>query len=200
MKIIGVGCGPKMLTEEAILAIRTARCIFGFRRAIELAREHLPPNAEVREICDLRALESIPGDAVILSTGDPMLSGLGSLSAEVIPGISSLQVAIARMRIPLERISAVSAHGRDHEEAIEEAVGEIVRGRVVFIITEPAFSLESFAAALRRVNPEMKIALFEDLGYPTERIAIGTADAPPRVRSRLFSLLAGDFRIRADSV
>ncbi|MDH7594042.1 MAG: cobalt-precorrin-7 (C(5))-methyltransferase [Methanomicrobiales archaeon] len=193
MKIVGVGCGPKMLTEEAIVAIRSAHRIFGSRRAIELAREHLPSNADVQEIHDFHALADIPEDAVILSTGDPMLSGLGSLSGEVIPGISSLQVAVARIRIPLERICAVTAHGCDHVGAIQEAVEEIIRGRAVFITAEPAFSLETLAAALRKVNPELKIAIFEDLGYPTERIAVGTADAPPVVRSRLFSLLAGDF-------
>ena len=35
MKIIGVGCGPGMLTEQAIREISRARIIFGSHRSIE---------------------------------------------------------------------------------------------------------------------------------------------------------------------
>ena len=38
MKIIGVGCGPGMLTEEAIQGSRIAKTIYGSDRAIEIAR------------------------------------------------------------------------------------------------------------------------------------------------------------------
>jgi cobalt-precorrin-7 (C5)-methyltransferase len=33
MKIVGVGCGPGMLTEQAAQAIRSARFIYGSSRA-----------------------------------------------------------------------------------------------------------------------------------------------------------------------
>ncbi len=36
MKIIGVGCGPGMLTEQAIREISRAKIIFGSQRSIEL--------------------------------------------------------------------------------------------------------------------------------------------------------------------
>ena len=41
MKIIGVGAGPGLLTKEAIKAIENAKIIFGSKRAIELAKEHI---------------------------------------------------------------------------------------------------------------------------------------------------------------
>jgi hypothetical protein len=37
MRIVGVGCGPGMLTEEAIHALKDARRVYGSRRAIEIA-------------------------------------------------------------------------------------------------------------------------------------------------------------------
>jgi cobalt-precorrin-7 (C5)-methyltransferase len=43
MIIIGVGCGPGLLTEEAILGIRIAKTIFGSDRAIEIARPFISP-------------------------------------------------------------------------------------------------------------------------------------------------------------
>ena len=112
MKIVGVGCGPGMLTAEAARTLRGAALIYGSVRAIALARDHIPPECEVHEIADYRSLRSLPGHAVVLSTGDPMLAGLGYLPGDVIPGISSLQVAFARLKIPLTRAAVVTAHGK----------------------------------------------------------------------------------------
>jgi len=65
MKIVGVGAGPGLLTEEAISAIENATVIFGSKRAIALAKEHI--GCEVHEITDY-TLDSLPGNAVVLST------------------------------------------------------------------------------------------------------------------------------------
>lgn len=190
MKIVGVGCGPGMLTEEAAAAIGAAALVYGSPRAIALARACIRPDCEVHEIEDYGTLRSLPDDAVILSTGDPMLAGLGYLPGDVIPGVSSLQVAFARLKIPLARATVVTAHGKDHARAISDAGEEILRGRVVFLIAEPAFDVRALAAAL---PPDARIAVCEDLGYPEERIAVGTGAEPPEVRGELFVAVAGEF-------
>jgi cobalt-precorrin-7 (C5)-methyltransferase len=191
MKIVGVGCGPGMLTEAAIAAIRKAALICGSGRAIALARPYIRPECEVQEIEDYKHLRELPDEAVVLSTGDPMLAGLGSLlPGEIVPGISSMQVAFARLRIPLSRSAVVSAHGRDHARAVNEAKDEIIRGKVAFIIADPSFSVTDLAAGL---PPACRIAVCEDLGYPEERIAVGTAAEPPQVLGKLFVVVAGEF-------
>ncbi len=129
MKIIGVGCGPGMLTDQAIREISRARIIFGSHRSIELARLHIPFDCVVKTIDDFKNLKKLPTDAIILSTGDPMLAGLGYLTGEVIPGISSLQVAAARLHIPIPRVSVVVAHGKGHEKGIEDTIEEIKAGK-----------------------------------------------------------------------
>lgn len=179
-----------MLTGEAIAAIQGATLIYGSDRAIALARDVILPGCEVHEITDYRSLRSLPAHAVVLSTGDPMLAGLGYLPGDVVPGISSLQVAFARLKISLTRAAAVSAHGKDHIRAIAEAREEILRGRVVFLIADPAFSVGALAAAL---PPETRLAVCEDLGYPAERITLGTAAEPPAARGDLFVVVAGEF-------
>jgi cobalt-precorrin-7 (C5)-methyltransferase len=190
MKIVGTGCGPGMLTEEAIALLRAATLVYGSDRSIDLVRPYLPADCNLHEIADYKRLRDLPADAVVLSTGDPMLAGLGYLPGEVIPGISSLQVASARLKIPLTRVSVVSAHGRDHGLAIEEAGREVTRGKVVFLIADPAFSLDELVPAL---PPATRIAVCEHLGYPEERIAVGTAAEPPEVAAELFVVVAGDF-------
>jgi cobalt-precorrin-7 (C5)-methyltransferase len=188
MKVVGVGCGPGMLTEEAARVIAAAALVYGSARAIALARPHIRDGCAVHEIDDYKALRSLPAGAVVLSTGDPMLAGLGYLGGEVVPGISSMQVAFARLGVSLVRGVVVNAHGKDHAAAIKETAGEIGRGRVVFLIADPVFSVPALATAL---EGEVRIAVCEDLGYPEERIAVGTAATPPVPVSGLFVVVAG---------
>jgi cobalt-precorrin-7 (C5)-methyltransferase len=192
MKIVGVGCGPGMLTGEAILALKGARRIYGSRRAIELARDALPRSCEIHEIRDYASLD-LPEDAVLLSTGDPLLAGLGDRAGEVIPGISSLQLAFARLRLPLVKAAVVDGHNRDPGLAIAVTVDEVLRGKIVFLLADPSFPVPDLAAGLRKERIPCTIALCEDLGYPAERISRGTPEHPPEVRSRLFSLVIGRF-------
>jgi cobalt-precorrin-7 (C5)-methyltransferase len=170
MKIIGVGCGPGMLTEEAIGAIRTAKLVYGSSRAIALAKDHFGPDTAVHPIPDYKALHTLPQDAVVLSTGDPMLAGLGYLQGEVIPGISSLQVAAARLHLPLAGISVVDAHGKEHSRPIREAGGELGRGKIVFLLADPGLNLGELQAVLESLSCTSRVYLCRDLGYPEEII------------------------------
>jgi cobalt-precorrin-7 (C5)-methyltransferase len=192
MKIVGVGCGPGMLTEEAIRVIGEARLIYGSVRAIELASAHIPAGCAVHEITDYSRLRDLPVHAVLLSTGDPMLAGLGFLGGEIVPGISSMQVAFARLGLPLTRAVVVNAHGKDPDAAIADAAAEISRGRCVFLIADPAFPVAALAAALE-ASQSCRIAVCERLGYPDERVAVGTAADPPAPATDLFVVVAGEF-------
>ena len=190
MMIVGVGCGPGMLTVEAATAIAGASLLYGSTRAIDLARDVIPMGCETHVIADYRSLRSLPDHAVVLSTGDPMLAGLGYLPGEVIPGISSLQVAFARLKVPLARAAVISAHGKDHARAVAGAREEVVRGKVVFLVADPVFDVGALAAAL---PPGTRIAVCEDLGYQEERIALGTAAQPPVPRGDRYVVVVGEF-------
>ncbi|HOT94413.1 MAG TPA: cobalt-precorrin-7 (C(5))-methyltransferase [Methanoregulaceae archaeon] len=193
MKIVGVGCGPGMMTGEAIRAIGEAAEVHGSARAIELASEAIRPGCPVHEITDYRALRTLDDGAVVLSTGDPMLSGLGYLPGEIVPGISSLQVALARLHLPWTRVVVVSAHGRDHAAACAEAGAEVARGRIVFLLADPTFAVDRLAGVLGADSPGARIAVCESLGYPDERIRVGTVGDPPIPSSPLFVVVAGIF-------
>jgi len=197
MKIVGVGCGPDMLTEQAIQAIKTAKNIYGSGRAIELARKHIPKNCTVRSISDYRNLAQLPESAVVLSTGDPMLAGLGYLQGEVIPGVSSLQVAASRLHVPLSRIAVIVAHGRGHEKAMHDTVEELRRDRIVFLIADPKFAVSELYRRLSQngLSSTMTIAACENLGYPDERIETGDFIAPPFPASDLYALMIGSFEV-----
>ncbi|MCZ0862664.1 cobalt-precorrin-7 (C(5))-methyltransferase [Methanocorpusculum vombati] len=188
MIIVGVGAGAGMLTEEGISRIRAAKLIYGSDRALELARGYAASDAMLVPITDYTALRGLPEDAVVLSTGDPLMAGLGYLPGEVVPGISSMQAAFARLKVSWTNVAVVNAHGKDHTSAIARAAADVRAGHSVFVIADPDFSVAALAAAL---PPETRVAVCEDLGYPSERVAEGTAEHPPAVQSRLFCVVAG---------
>jgi cobalt-precorrin-7 (C5)-methyltransferase len=179
MKIIGVGAGPEMLTFEAARAIREARRIYGSNRAIELALSEIDPKANVNTIEDYKKLRELPDDAVVLSTGDPMLSGLGFLEGEVIPGISSMQVACARLGVSLLNVTPVTVHGRKMEEAL--VAKEIEQGKCVFLLTDESSDIAGLCSYLSDRGLVLDIAVLTNLGYPDERITKGDTSSPPKV-------------------
>ena len=135
MIVVGVGVGPGMLTEEGIKAIKKASVVYGAKRAIGLAQEYI--TCEAKTIKDYKSLHLLPADAVVLSTGDPMFSGLGKFAGEndtVIPGISSMQAACARTKVNLTNLCAITAHGRDFEPAKAELIQELKNGRNMALV------------------------------------------------------------------
>jgi len=190
MKVVGVGCGPGMATEEAIAIIRSARQIYGSRQAIERVGSYIHKDASICYSYDKKVLAELPDDAVVLSTGDPLMAGLGTLpSAVIIPGISSMQLACARLNLSWDQLCIVNAHNTDHESAILRVCRAITDSYAVFIIADPAFAISALAEALSHIRHNLCIVVCEDLGYPHERIACGTVHDPPMIMSSLFCVL-----------
>ncbi|WOF15834.1 cobalt-precorrin-7 (C(5))-methyltransferase [Methanoplanus sp. FWC-SCC4] len=193
MKIVGCGCGPGMLTEAAVETLRSATLVYGSGRSIELCKKYIPDNCEVHEISDYKSLKELPDYAVLLSTGDPMLAGLGYLDGEIISGISSMQYSFAKLRVPLTRSVVVNAHGKDHKIAVSNTVDEILRGKVVFLIADPNFDTKYLCGQILPENKTCTISVCENLGYENERIVTGSVSSPPDVKSDLFVIVAGDY-------
>jgi cobalt-precorrin-7 (C5)-methyltransferase len=179
MIIVGVGAGPGMLTEEAINAIEEATIIYGSERAIELAGAHIAESCKVNRIEDYKKLRELTDHALVLSTGDPMLSGLGYLPGRIIPGISSLQLTCARLRLSQLRVVPITVHGRDLDPAAVAA--EISRERCVFLLTDEKTDLAGLCSYLEDAGLCRDVAVLTDLGYPQEKIQRGTTGTPPRI-------------------
>ncbi len=160
-----------------------------------MVQKIIPKNCTVRSISDYRNLSQLPETAVILSTGDPMLAGLGYLPGEVVPGISSLQVAAARLHIPLSKIAVIVAHGRGHEKAMQETLEELRHEKIVFLIADPKFDVSELYRRLAAMGLSIpvKIAVCENLGYPEEKITVDDLLAPPLPEADLYSLVIGHF-------
>ena len=192
MKIVGVGIGPGMVTPEAAGAIRQARLVYGSPRALGLAGEHIC--CEARPIEDYGLIHELPSDAVVLSTGDPNLSGLGKFAGPddvVIPGISSLQVACARMKVDLTDIVVVNSHGRNPTPAAVKFRLAITSGSTIFLLPSPNFGVDEVVSILESIRLDVPIAVFEKLGYPDEHVEVGTLEKPPLAASQLYCMIVG---------
>jgi len=190
MIIVGVGAGPQMLTEQAARAVARARLIYGSKRAIDLVRRHIDADCAVSIIEDYKMLHHLPDDAVVLSTGDPMLSGLGYLKGEVIPGISSLQVGCARLKISELLVVPITVHGRRLDP--EAIAFELQRGKTVFLLTDEETDLQSLCSYLESRGLHRMIAALSNLGYEQEKIKLSDTSSPPSL-SELSCLFIGDF-------
>ncbi len=188
MKIVGVGAGPGMLTQEAIKAIEDARVVYGSPRALELARDYIKVQPVVLATYDL----DVEDDACILSTGDPMLSGLGkkaSRGSQVISGVSSLQLACAREMIDISDVVAINTHGKDADQAEKTLENALCFKRAIFVVADSRFDVGDICAHLTEKGCDGDVVLLEDLGYKTERIVHGKISCPPARRSPLFCAL-----------
>lgn len=171
--IVGVGAGPSMLTQEAIKTISEASLIYGSERAIKIAGLHIKSECSVHIIENYKKLRELPDKAVILSTGDPMLSGLGYLKGHVIPGISSMQVACARLRISQLEMTPITLHGRSMDAGpLDRIIHEIRSGRCVFLLTDGLTDLVSICSRLEKENLSRDVAVLTELGYPEEKIKL----------------------------
>jgi cobalt-precorrin-7 (C5)-methyltransferase len=189
VKIVGVGAGPNLLTQEAISAIENATMIFGSKRAIELAKEHI--KCEAHEITDY-SLNSLPQNTVVLATGDPMLSGLGKFAKkndEIIPGVSSLQLACSRLRLDVDSLSVITAHSRDIEKVKNLLIMELRNGKNVFLLPDSSFGVHEIAQLLKSQSMFRKLSICERLAYPDERISTGTTEEPPAAESDLYCIV-----------
>lgn len=122
-----IGCGPggpDLLTDEARLAIRECRCLIGAARLQSLFPDfrgiRVPFGGAMTDLIARAATEAECGTVGILASGDPgvfsiarsVIDAFSIARCRVVPGISSIQVACARLGVPWTEAHIVSAHGK----------------------------------------------------------------------------------------
>lgn len=179
--IIGVGPGAGgYLLPVALKRIREADCLIGARRALDLF-----PEFKKEKVCfDGRLSRVVPylkkhredKKIAVLVSGDPGLYSLAQTIAkqfknneyEVIPGISSLQLAFARIGESWQDVKIISLHGR---KISSEILAEIKNSPKVFIFTDADFPPNALASfLLDKGIKNRRVVVLENLSYPEEKI------------------------------
>lgn len=190
MIVVGVGVGPNMLTQEAIEVISNAPVIYGSKRSIELAEKFIKCESHI--IKDYKSLHLLPEEAVILSTGDPMFSGLGKFATEkdrIVTGVSSIQAACARFHVDMSTLAIITAHGRDPAPARENFIREIRAGKNIFLLPADSFGAKEVAVLLMEMGIDARICIYENIGYPDERSVCGSVEQPPANVSDVYCIM-----------
>lgn len=188
--IIGIGPGSsEYLTKKAVDTVKTSDYTVGSTRAIDLFDDVNNKIAfNVKDLLD--ELEkgvdlAIEGNTVsILSTGDPGFSGVLNTvlrianeknfpeeKIEVIPGISSLQLAAARNHIQWDNANVMTFHGREN---IEDILKVINNGKTTIAL--PSKKVRDMAQFLldNGVDEHREVVVCERLSYDDEKIVRST--------------------------
>lgn len=188
--IIGIGPGSsEYLTKKAVDTVKTSDYTVGSTRAIDLFDDVNNKIAfNVKDLLD--KLEkgvdlAIDGNTVsILSTGDPGFSGVLNTvlrianeknfpeeKIEVIPGISSLQLAAARNHIQWDNANVMTFHGREN---IEDILKVINNGKTTIAL--PSKKVRDMAQFLldNGVDEHREVVVCERLSYDDEKIVRST--------------------------
>ena len=197
-RIIGVlDDGPASLTPTALAHIRTADVIVGAPRTLALFESQFKPGATTHDLTG--QLKAVPGwigaareagqRCVVLATGDPLCWGIAPYLAarlctaalDILPNVSTLQLACARLGMPWQDAKLFSVHakdagpwqrgaGPDHGlHALAQAVH--AHDRLV-ILTSPGNTPARIAQLLQieGLAGAMQMAVAENLLQPEERI------------------------------
>ncbi|MFQ5432127.1 MAG: precorrin-6y C5,15-methyltransferase (decarboxylating) subunit CbiE [Nitrospinota bacterium] len=129
-----IGCGPGSdgyLSGEARTAAAGSDCLIGSKRLLSLFQENgmerVTVNANVQKTIDeikrryetQRIAVLVSGDPGISSLAKPVIKRFGIENCDVIPGVSSVQLAFARLGMDWLDAKIISAHGHDPDTDME---------------------------------------------------------------------------------
>jgi len=165
-----IGCDGGPLPAQARAALSAATLVAGAARhlsTVDTAAERLTLGDVGTAVA---RLSTHYGPAVVLASGDPGFFGIvralrrAGLEPAVLPALSSVAHAFARLGLPWDDALVVSAHGRD----LRRAVNACRAHRKVAILTGPDAGPAELAKALRETG--RRLVVCSRLGYPDERV------------------------------
>jgi cobalt-precorrin-7 (C5)-methyltransferase len=187
-KIIIVGCGPgavDYITPAAKAAAGKAEVLIVSERLKglfpEVAAERIDSGTDVDGILEIMASRRDEGrQVVLLATGDPGIASLarpvirrfGRENCEVIPGISSVQVAFARLGLDWQDALIVTAHSRNPQVS----VADLRKARKIAILGGRPEALTWTAGLIAELGGDRRVFLCEELTLPGEQVREVDAD------------------------
>jgi cobalt-precorrin-7 (C5)-methyltransferase len=186
---------PDYITPIAAKTVENAEIVMGAKRALELFQDHIKGESllltaqNVKELLKYGVTSAkAEKNVAILSTGDPGFSGLlGSLiniagkdvDVDVIPGVSSIQVCAARLRMCWDTADLLSFHaGASHEKKMR-LVEALKDGKTVMLLPDAkSFSPCDIARFLigQGIDGETSVSICENLALDNERTVTSTLE------------------------
>src|SRR3989338_3029517 len=180
VNIIGIGSGTQeYLLPIAKRKIEGADTLIGAKRLIKLFRglqkKEIPIEGHIYKALAYIKKHADKKRIALLVSGDPgfysLMEGLSKkldrCDYEVIPGISTIQLAFARIGESWRDAKIISLHGRE----VKNLAGQLKGHPKVFLFTDRNFTPDKIAKHLLCEGIEnRKAVILENLSYPDERI------------------------------
>lgn len=197
-RVIGVlDDGAASLSPTALALLRRADWVIGGARTLALLEDDIAPHAQRRDLTG--QLSAVPGwiaaareagqSSVVLATGDPLCHGIASYLAsrlcieavEVLPNLSTVQLACARLGLAWQDARIVSVHSKDAGEwhvgaapghglyALAQSLRQHDR---LLVLTSPDNSPDRIARLMvaEGLAEDFQMAVAERLCTPDERV------------------------------
>lgn len=190
-KIVVAGIGPgseDFITPAALKKIRSAKFLIGGRRALN---DFATPNqitcaitANLDASLNFIREKILLDEVVVMVSGDPgyysmldlLRKNFPSQSIEVIPSVSAMQLAFAKISLPWQDATLLSFHGR----LPARAALKFSAGKILGLLTDSEFNSATISKILLECgwDKNSSVTICERLSYPDEKIFITTlADA-----------------------
>lgn len=196
--VIGVlDDGLNSLSPTAIAHLRTADVVIGGRRTLALFAKEFKPDAVLHDLTGalkavpewVRAARNVDKSTVVLATGDPLCHGIAPYLAQhlciealdILPNLSTLQIACARVGLAWQDARIVSVHSKDAGEWVRGSTPEhglydltqsLRSEQRLLILTSPINSPDRIARLLQAegLADDFQMAVAENLLQAEERI------------------------------
>ena len=200
-RIVGVlDDGVASLGATALQHLRAAQLVIGGARTLQLLAAHIAPDAVQRDLSGalsqvpewIRAAQAEGRRVVVLATGDPLCHGIAAYLAsrlcieaiEVLPNVSTLQLACARLGLPWQDMRFASVHSKDAGDWVPGSppshglyalLRDIRQHDRLAVLTSPDNTPDRIARMLiaEGLADEVEMAVAERLCQPEERVVSG---------------------------
>ncbi len=204
-KLVLVGIGYRPLNDRAREAVLNAPVLLASSRLLEVFKRYDDYEAVKDRITVIDKVPETIGyikerlepmsrptpdqlrkSIVLIASGDPFFFGIGrrmieefgSEKVEILPDLSSMQEAFARINVPWDDAFCISVHGgpdiakrRKLPYVVNDIPGLLERHGKLAILTDRQNNPREIALV---VDPVHRMYVCEKLGYPDERIWSGT--------------------------
>ncbi|HIH36592.1 MAG TPA: precorrin-6y C5,15-methyltransferase (decarboxylating) subunit CbiE [Methanocellales archaeon] len=191
--VVGIGPGsPEYLTQKAIKAIEGSDIVAGYDLCLNAVRDLTHDKTIIEmtwsnrnERLDHITREVTSGkNCSILRSGDPNFSGSSGIEdiydrfpdAEIISGISSVQIAAAKSKLAWGEIVLLTFHvSEDLEKKKQNLLDSVRGGLIVLLLSESRFMPKDVAKFLlsSSIDDKMPITVYENLTLENERVFHG---------------------------
>lgn len=190
--IVGIGPGsPKYIIPLAVETMEKVDVIIGFARATTSISKIGTKKTIVKSLKDILNYITVNKykNIAIIASGDPCFYGITNYiksnyngTIEIVPGISSFQYLMCKLKKPWQNAYLGSMHGR------KEKFIEIVRNHEISVwLTDKKNSPQVLCEKLFDNNIKATIYVGEELSYVDERIVKGTVE---EIKDKVFENLS----------